>query len=69
MKTNVGNTDKIIRVAIAVVAVLAAFAVGFGSLLGILLLAVAVIMVVTAATGMCPIYRVLGLHTDSVKSA
>jgi Protein of unknown function (DUF2892) len=68
MKRNLGNADRIIRVGIAVSAVIGAGVVGFGSLLGIVLLVVAVVMVVTAAIGFCPLYRILGLSTYPVES-
>jgi hypothetical protein len=68
MQKNVGTTDRIIRVAIAVAAVIGAGVVGFGSPLGIVLLVVAVVMGVTAAVGWCPLYRILGLSTFAAPS-
>ncbi len=67
MVKNVGNQDRIIRGVVAVVALWAASALGFGSIGGILLLIVALVMGVTAAVGMCPIYQVLGMSTCPVK--
>lgn len=63
MSRNEGTADRVIRLVVAVVAVLAAFAVGAGSALGIVLLVVGAVMLVTAATGFCPLYRVFGLST------
>lgn len=63
MSRNEGTADRVIRLVVAVVAVLAAFAVGAGSVLGIVLLVVGAVMLVTAATGFCPLYRVFGLST------
>lgn len=63
MPKNVGPTDRNIRLAIAVVAAILAFVVGAGSVLGVILLVVAVVMAVTAFTGFCPIYRLLGAST------
>jgi Protein of unknown function (DUF2892) len=68
MQKNVGTIDRIIRVAIALAAVIGAGVVGFGSLLGIVLLVVAVVMVATAAVGWCPLYRILGLSTFAPSS-
>ncbi len=64
MLKNMGRSDRIARVAIAVV--LAVLALGTGSLTGALFwiaLAVAVIFAVTAFTGLCPLYRIVGLKT------
>lgn len=63
MKANVGSTDKIIRLVLALAAVVFAFVTGIGSVLGIVLLLVGVVLAVTAFTGFCPIYRVLGTST------
>jgi hypothetical protein len=63
MSSNESTLDRIIRVIVAVVAVAAAFAVGPSSVLGIILFVVAAIMLVTAAVGFCPLYRLVGLST------
>lgn len=63
MLTNVGSTDRIVRVVLALVAAVAAFLVGAESALGLVLLAVAAILVVTAAVGFCPLYRLLGANS------
>lgn len=63
MTRNEGTADRVIRLVAAVVAVVAAFAVGAGSVLGVVLLVVGAVMLVTAATGFCPLYRVFGLST------
>ena len=46
-----------------------AFAVGAGSVLGIVLLVLAAVLLVTAAVGFCPLYRLLGLRTASSAGA
>jgi hypothetical protein len=66
MTTNESSIDRIIRVIIGVAALVAAFAVGIGSVGGIILAVVGVVMFVTAAVGFCPIYRVFGLSTCKV---
>ena len=55
MKRNMGKTDRAIRFLIAPAAVIAALAIGAGSVLGIVLLAVAAIMLATSAVGLCPL--------------
>ena len=64
MSKNESNLDRMIRVAVAVVAIVAGVAVGSSSLLGIVLFVVAAVMLVTAAVGFCPLYRLLGIRTD-----
>jgi hypothetical protein len=66
VQTNESTVDRGIRIVIALAAVVAAFAVGAGSLLGVVLFLVALIMVVTAAVGFCPLYRVFGLSTSKL---
>ncbi|MBI4944010.1 MAG: DUF2892 domain-containing protein [Actinobacteria bacterium] len=63
MVRNESAADRIIRLVVAVVAVVVAFTVGAGSALGIVLLVVGAVMLVTAAVGFCPLYRVFGLST------
>ena len=67
MTANVGSTDKIVRLVLALVAVVFAFVAGIGSPIGIVLLVVGVVLAATAFTGLCPIYRVLGMSTCAVR--
>lgn len=66
MTTNEAPVDRAIRVVLALAAVAGAFALGIGTVLGVVLLVVAGVLVVTAATGFCPLYRVLGISTCRV---
>ena len=63
MTTNESTLDRIIRAVVGVVALVVAVVVGMGSVGGILLVVVGGILVVTAAVGFCPLYRILGLST------
>jgi hypothetical protein len=67
MTKNEGTVDRIIRAVVGIAALLGAVAIGVGSVGGVLLLVVGAILVVTAAVGFCPLYRVLGLNTCPVK--
>ncbi|MGV1037500.1 MAG: YgaP family membrane protein [Candidatus Nanopelagicales bacterium] len=67
MLTNEGTADRVARSIAGVVAVVVALLVGIGSVLGIVLGIVGVVLLVTAAVGFCPIYRVFGLSTCPVK--
>ncbi|MDD2858638.1 MAG: DUF2892 domain-containing protein [Candidatus Nanopelagicales bacterium] len=64
MSRNESPIDRIIRLVIAVAAVVVAFLVGPSTVLGIILFVVAAVMLLTAAVGFCPIYRILGLRTN-----
>jgi hypothetical protein len=67
MTKNVGNTDKVVRAGIGVIALVVAFVVGITSVWGIVLAVVAVIALVTAAVGFCPLYRLFGVNTCATK--
>lgn len=69
MKRNMGKIDRAIRAfLIAPAAVIAAFAIGAGSVSGIVLLAVAAIMLATSAVGFCPLYALLRLKSCSPRT-
>ena len=68
MTKNESNLDRVVRLAIAAVALGAAAVLGFTTIAGIVLLVVAAIMVGTAAVGFCPLYRIFGLSTCPVPS-
>ena len=68
MQRNENTVDRLIRIIIAVAAVVVALAVGAGSILGIVLFVVALIMLVTSAIGFCPLYRIFGLTTRKLPS-
>ena len=68
MEKNMNSVDRIIRIVIAIAAVAGAVAVGFGSIGAWLLLVVGAIMLVTAAVGFCPLYRVFGVSTCRVRA-
>jgi hypothetical protein len=66
MITNEGTADRSIRALLGVVAAVGAVLVGIGSAPGIGLLVLAGILLVTAAVGFCPLYRVVGISTCRV---
>ena len=66
MIRNMGRIDRLIRAAVvAPVLVVAASLMGVTTVVGIVLLVVAAVMLATAATGFCPLYRLLGVATRS----
>ncbi len=67
MKKNVGRTDKIIRLVIAVALIALFFTGKISGSLGIVGLVVAGVFALTAIVGTCPIYSILGARTCPVK--
>ncbi len=64
MTQNMGMIDRSVRgIAVVPSAVVLALVVGPATLGGILLFVVAAIMAVTAVTGYCPTYTVVGIST------
>ena len=64
MPKNMNNSDRALRTLFAATAaIVAAFVVGAGSIAGIVLFALAAIMLATSAIGFCPLYRLLHLDT------
>ena len=67
MKKNVGNVDKSIRILLAItVALLYSFDVIEGSL-AYILMAVAIILLVTSLLNFCPLYKILGINSCKIK--
>lgn len=63
MTRNVGTVDRAVRTVLGLAAVVWAFSVGVASGVGIALVVVAAVLLVTAAVGFCPLYRLLGIST------
>lgn len=68
MKKNMGSTDKIIRLLIAVVLVVLYFTGTLTGTLGIIALVVAAVFTLTSLVSFCPLYTVLGINTCKVKA-
>jgi hypothetical protein len=67
MKKNMGTADKSVRVLLAIaVAVLYYFDV-IGSTLAIVLMAFAIIFLLTSLVSFCPLYTLLGINTCKTK--
>lgn len=67
MKKNMGNTDKIIRVIIAVIIAALYFTGTITGTLGIVLLVLAGVFVITSFMSFCPLYAPFGLSTCPTK--
>ncbi|HMS96319.1 MAG: DUF2892 domain-containing protein [Tabrizicola sp.] len=67
MTRNEGNADRVLRALLGVLALLGAFAFGwFSGWMVWAAAAVGVIMLVTAAIGFCPLYRLVGINTCKI---
>lgn len=64
MKKNMGSTDKIIRIILAIVFAALYFTGTVTGLPGYVLLAFGAIFVLTSLAGFCPIYAIVGLSTN-----
>ncbi len=65
MKTNVGLTDKIIRVLVAVLIASLYFMGKIDGTLSIILLIIATIFIATSFISFCPIYNIFGLSSKN----
>ena len=63
MKQNMGNLDKAIRIAVAVVIAILYFTHVIGGTLAIVLLVFGAIFLLTSAVGTCPLYLPFGIST------
>ena len=68
MKKNMGTMDKVVRILIAVVIAILFFTHVISGTLGIILMALAVIFVLTSFISFCPLYLPFGLSTNKKKS-
>lgn len=65
MTPNMGTFDRVLRAfVVAPIAIVGAVIVGVGTVAGVILFIVAGIMLVTALTGFCPNYMLIGISTD-----
>lgn len=62
-----GSIDRIVRIVIAIAAVLAYYAGIVEGTLGLVLIAVAVIFLLTSLLNFCPLYTIFGVSTCKVK--
>ncbi len=63
MKTNVGNMDKVLRIALAVVMSVLYFTRTVEGTLGTVLLILGGVFLLTALVGFCPLYALVGINT------
>jgi len=67
MKKNMGGTDRIIRLIVAIVVTILFWQGVITGTLGYVLLGVAVVFLLTSFISFCPLYSLVGLNTCKVK--
>jgi hypothetical protein len=67
MKKNMGSIDRAIRLLVALVIVILAFAKVITGTLAIVLLVLAAIFILTSYFGLCPLYLPFGINTGKKK--
>ena len=71
MTTNVGTWDRFVRLVVGIALIVAPLinfmGMGGSSMLAYVLMAIGAILIVTAAIGFCPLYRVLGMSTSHAR--
>jgi hypothetical protein len=68
MKTNMGSTDKIIRILLAIVFGVLYFTGTVTGTLGIILLVLGGVFVATSFISFCPLYTLFGMSTCKTKN-
>ena len=68
MTTNVGTWDRFVRLIVGIALIVAPLinfmGMGSSSTLAYVMMAVGAILIVTAAVGFCPLYRIFGMSTS-----
>ncbi len=64
MKKNMGSTDRIIRISVAIIIAILYFTHVITGTLALILLVVVGVFVITSLFSFCPIYILFGINTD-----
>ncbi|MGB5418195.1 YgaP family membrane protein [Algibacter sp.] len=67
MKKNMGSADKGIRIALAIVVALLYYFNVITGTLAYVLMAVAIIFLITSFINFCPLYKIFGINTCKIK--
>jgi hypothetical protein len=65
MSPNMSSLDRGLRALVGLVVIVVAVAIGAGSFAGIVLFAVAAVLLATSAVGFCPLYRLFRFDSRS----
>lgn len=64
MKTNMGTTDKFIRVLIGVLIAVLYYMEIISGMTAIIVLALGIVFLITSLIGFCPLYTIFGIGTN-----
>jgi hypothetical protein len=67
MKANMGSTDRILRIVLAVIMAALYFTGSVSGTLGIVLMVVAAVFALTSLISFCPLYPIFGITTCGTK--
>lgn len=67
MKKNIGNTDKTIRIALAIVLIVLFTVNVVTGILGYVFLGMAIVLALTSFVSFCPLYRLFGINSRPAK--
>ena len=67
MKKNMGNTDRVVRILIAIIIGLLYYSDIINGAFGAIALVLALVFVATSFLGFCPLYRLVGFSTCPTK--
>jgi len=67
MKANMGSTDRMLRIIVAIVIAILFFTNVISGTLGIILLILAGVFVLTSLISFCPLYPLVGMNTKKTK--
>lgn len=68
MVKNMGSSDKVIRLVVAIALVILYFTETLTGTAGVIALVVAAVFTLTSLVGVCPLYSVFGIKTCKVKT-
>tara|TARA_R110001583_G_scaffold84771_2_gene222618 strand:+ start:950 stop:1159 length:210 start_codon:yes stop_codon:yes gene_type:complete len=66
MKKNMGNSDKLIRLLIAVIIAALYYTKIIDGTVAIILMAIGIVLLLTSLLNFCPLYKIVGLNTCKV---
>jgi len=67
MKKNIGSSEKMIRLVVAIIVLAAKFFIPLTGILGIVAIVVGAIAIVTSLINFCPLWAVFGINTSKEK--
>lgn len=67
MKKNIGNTDKLIRIALAILLIVLFTVNVVSGILGYVFLGMAIVLALTSFVSFCPLYMFFGINSRPAK--